>query len=59
VKAIMCGGKPTESDIDEMWMFAKWIRLVAEAERAGVPRNEAASAVYEDVYAPDGKERGK
>ena len=37
-------------DQKEVERFAAWLRLVSEAHRAGVPRTEAAFALYEDVF---------
>lgn len=39
-------------DATEIERFAAFLRLVSEAERAGVPRTEAAFALYKDVFDP-------
>lgn len=41
-------------DQQEIERFTEWMRLVSEAHRAGVPRTEAAFALYEDVFEEDG-----
>lgn len=38
------------NDQKEIERFTAWMRLVSEAHRAGVPRTEAAFALYEDVF---------
>lgn len=37
-------------DQKEVERFTAWMRLVSEAHRAGVPRTEAAFALYDDVF---------
>lgn len=34
----------------EVFKFEKFLRLVSEAERAGLTREEAMHAIYPDVY---------
>lgn len=54
---VLTNGAPppglTTEDADEIERFTSYLRLVGEAERAGVPRDEAGAAIYPDVY-PDG-----
>ena len=40
----------SENDRGEVTTFADYIRRTAAAENAGVPRDEAARAIYPDVY---------
>lgn len=42
--------KLTEHDLDELDKFTRFCRLVHQARQAGVSGDEAARAIYPDVY---------
>jgi hypothetical protein len=43
----------TPSDTRELERFQTFLRLLDEAARAGVPRDEAAEAIYDDIWPED------
>jgi hypothetical protein len=45
----------TEKDRAEIEKFADYLRRVGAAKQAGVPHDEAARAIYPDVYPEDEK----